>query len=398
MAILRDICVAWLLCCCSQVAQAQEIYTPPPSEHITTLPFVLVAESVVLVKATMPDYADTLNFVLDTGSSGISLDSATAELLGLVATASNVNIRGIAGIRPAYFLYDQQLKLGSELIDGLDFHINDYEFLSYVYGERIDGVIGYALFSRYIVKLDYDSLTMELHSLGTIRYPRGGHLLRPFIRTLPVQAAQVRDNRRVNSRFLFDIGAGLPLILTEDFVKDSLVVRSRRKRFPLDAHGVGGKLSMELTLVRNFRLGPYRFRKVPTMVFDDEFNVTSYPYLGGMIGNQILKRFNVVFNYPMREIYIKPNGFFREPFSYTYSGMELYAVGGQIIVGSVVVGSPADIAGVREGDVVIAIDNNLSQDFAQYRRLLLNAVRRVSMIVRRDNTLETLTIRLQRLK
>lgn len=398
MKTLRYVYSIMLLCCGLPVAQAQEIYTPPPSEHVTTVPFVLAAESVVLVRGVMPDYSDTLTFVLDTGSSGISLDSTVAQQLGLVPVPSDISIRGVAGIRQAFFLYNRQLKLGGALIDSLDFHINDYQFLSYVYGERIDGVIGYALFSRYIVKVNYDSLTMELHTLGSMKYPRGGHLLRPFIRTLPVHMAQINDSRRVNSRFLLDVGAGLPLILTQDFDEDSAVIRSRRKRFPLDAYGVGGKLTMDLTLVRTFRLGPYRFRRVPVLVFDDVYNVTSYPYLGGLIGNQILKRFNAIFNYAKREIHIKPNSLFREPFSYWYSGLELYAIDGKIIIGSVVKGSPADLAGAREGDVVLSVGNDLSQDFNQYRRMLMYSGRRVPMIVRRGDALETFTIRVQRIK
>lgn len=389
--------ILWCLGCW-QATKAQEIYDDPPSEYVTTVPFVLAAESVVLIKGTISGYTDTLTFVLDTGSSGISLDSAMADYLGLEPVPSDINIRGIAGISKAHFLYDLQLKLGGELIDSLNFHINDYEFLSYVYGESIHGVIGYGLFSRYIVKLNYDTLQMELHTPGAFRYPRGGHLLRPFINTLPVQRAQVKDSRTINSRFLFDVGAGVPLILTEDFVEDSSLLRTRRKRFPLDAYGIGGKFSMDLTLTARFKLGPYRFAKVPTMVFDDQFNVTSYPHLGGIVGNQILKRFNTIFNYPKREIYIKPNSLFREPFSYSYSGLELYGVEGQVVVGSVVKGSPADIAGAQEGDVVISVDRNLSQNLVQYKRLLMYSKKRVSMIVRRNDSLETFIIRLQRLK
>ncbi len=398
MTTLRFIYAMLMLCACPTGVRAQEIFTPPPAQHVTTVPFRFVAESVVLVKGLLLGHTDTLSFVLDTGSSGISLDSTVASHLGLVPEPSEISIRGIAGIRKAFFLYNQQLQLGEELIDSLNFHINDYEFLSYVYGERIDGVIGYGLFSRYIVKVNYDSMTMELHTIGTLRYPRGGHLLRPFIRTLPVHTAQLRDNRPISARFLFDVGAGLPLILTEDFVADSAVLRRGRKRFPIHAHGVGGRLHMDLTLVRNFKIGPYRFRKVPAMLFDDEFNVTSYPYLGGLIGNQILKRFNLVLNYPAREIHLQPNSLFREPFSYIYSGLELYAIDGSIAVGSVVKGSPADIAGLREGDIVIAVDNNVSQDFAEYKRLLMYGRRRVPMIVSRNGVLESLTIKLQRLR
>ena len=374
--------------------QAQEEYIPPPSELLTVVPFSLAAESVILIKGVLLGYPDTLIFILDTGSSGISLDSTTASSLNLVAEASDINIRGIAGVRKAEFLYNKKLRLNELVIDSLNFHINDYEFLSYVYGTRIDGVIGYSLLSRYILKVDYDVHEIEICSQGPIKYPRGGHLLRPFIRTLPVQSASIKDHRKITSRFLFDIGAGLSLVLSEDFEQDSAVVRKTRKRFPVQAHGVGGKLTMEMTLVKDFRLGPYRFRKVPTMVFEDEFNVTSYPYLGGIIGNQILKRFNLIINYQRREIHLKPNTLYREPFEYSYSGMELYYIDGRIVIGSVVDGSPADSAGLEEGDIVIAIDNKANQDFTQYKKALMSARKQVKLIVRRDDDLIEIRLKL----
>jgi len=184
------------------------------------------------------------------------------------------------------------------------------------------------------------------------------------------------------------------LVLSQDFEQDSIVLRKKRKRFPIQAHGVGGKLTMDMTLVREFRLGPYRFRKVPTMVFDDEFNVTSYPYLGGLIGNQILKRFNVIFNYQQREIYLKPNTLYRDPFEYSYSGMELYYVNNATVIGSIVKDSPADLAGLEEGDVLIAINNNASQDFVQYKKALMSARKRVRLIIRRDKELIEISLKL----
>ncbi|MGK6350501.1 aspartyl protease family protein [Parapedobacter sp. DT-150] len=375
----------------------QEEYILPPSKPLTVVPFSLAAESVILIKGILVGHPDTLIFILDTGSSGISLDSTTASLLNLVPTASDINIRGIAGVRKAEFLYDRKLKLNDLIIDSLDFHINDYEFLSYVYGTQIDGVIGYSLFSRYILKVDYDVGEIVICSQGTLKYPRGGYLLRPFIRTLPVQSARIRDHRKITSRFLFDIGAGLSLVLSQEFEQDSAVIRKKRKRFPIEAHGVGGKLAMEMTLVKDFRLGPYRFRKVPTMVFEDEFNVTSYPYLGGLIGNQILKRFNVIFNYARREIYLKPNTLYREPFQYSYSGLELYYINGTIVIGSIVKGSPADIAGLKAGDVVLAIGNNANQDFVQYKKALTAAKKRLKLIIRRDEELIEMHLKLQSL-
>ncbi len=381
-----------------KTAWAQEEYISPPSKTLTVVPFSLAAESIVLVRGILIGHADTLTFILDTGSSGISLDSTTASSLNLVPEESDINIRGIAGVKKALFLYNQSLKLNELVIDSLNFHINDYEFLSYVYGTQIDGVIGYSLFSRYILKIDYDVREIEICSQGPIKYPRGGHLLRPFIRTLPVQSARIRDHRRVTSRFLFDIGAGLSLVLSQEFEQDSSLIRKKRKRFPVQAHGVGGKLTMDMTLVKDFRLGPYRFRKVPTMIFEDEYNITSYPYLGGLIGNQILKRFNVILNYDRREIYLKPNTLYREPFEYSYSGMELYYIDKVIVIGSIVKDSPADVAGFKEGDVVVAIDNNAGQDFVQYKKALMTAKKQIKLIIRRDAELMEIRLKLLRLR
>src|SRR5690606_21515755 len=147
--------------------------------------------------------------------------------------------------------YHKQLQLNDLIVDSLNFHINNYEFLSYVYAVPIDGVIGYSLLSRYILKVNYDDYEIAICSQGPIKYPRGGCRWRPFIRTLPMQAAQVKDHRKVRYRFLFDIGAGLSLVLSRDFEADSAVVRKKRKRFPIEAHGVGGKLDMEMTIVKD---------------------------------------------------------------------------------------------------------------------------------------------------
>src|SRR5258706_4522179 len=83
---------------------------------------------------------------------------------------------------------------------------------------------------------------------------------------------------------------------------------------------------MSLTVIKEFKFGPYRFRNVPTYIFEDIYNVTSYPYLGGLIGNDILRRFNAIINYDKRDIYLIPNSHYREPFDYSSSGIDLFDV------------------------------------------------------------------------
>src|SRR5689334_18409107 len=144
-----------------------------PSRSLTSIPFLQLTGGIIIVQARFDNFPDTLNFVLDTGSSGISIDSSTAEYLGLKPTPTERTIRGVAGIRKVSFLYNRKLHFPGLTIDSLNFHINDYAILTSVYGERIDGIIGYAVFNRYILKVDYDSMKVNFCSNGTIRYPRG---------------------------------------------------------------------------------------------------------------------------------------------------------------------------------------------------------------------------------
>lgn len=338
--------------------RAQEEFIEPPSREITKIPFTQLTGGIVILQAKLGNFPDTLNFVLDTGSSGISLDSSTADYLGLKPVPTERTIRGIAGIRKVSFLYNQQLKFPGLTIDSLNFHINDYAILTAVYGERIDGIIGYSVLNRYIVKLNYDSLQLSFCTKGTIRYPRGGYLLKPSINQLVAQTMRVKDEKTINSRFLYDMGAGVCMLLTRDFIADSNFLDKKRKRWIKEGEGLGGKIDMELTVMKEVKLGPYRFRSVPVYIFDDENNVTSYPYMGGLIGNDILRRFNVILNYARGDIYLQPNSHYSDLFDYSYSGIELYFIEGLIIVGDVAKGSPAEAAGMKEGDEVMAINKN----------------------------------------
>ncbi|MEO8404551.1 MAG: aspartyl protease family protein [Chitinophagaceae bacterium] len=376
-------------------AGAQEEFIEPNSQLLSKFPFLQLTGGVVILRAQLDDFPDTLNFILDSGSSGISLDSLTVDYFKLHPEPSNKTIRGIAGIKKVGFLYNRKLKFPGLTVDSLDFHVNDYSILTSVYGERIDGIIGYSLLSRYIIKLDYDSLLMEICSQGTMRYPRGGFLLKPYISTLPVHPARIRDENTFTTRFLHDIGAGVCLMLSKEFIEDSAILRKGRKMWPKEGEGVGGSINMNVTVVKELKMGPYRFRNVPTYIFDDAYNVTSYPYLGGLIGNDILRRFNAIFNYAKRDIYLVPNTHYRDPFDYSYTGIELYLIDGQIMVGSIAKGSPGEIAGLNEGDVIIAVNNNFTQNFNVYKTSLQSINERVKLVVRRNGELIQLQLRVK---
>jgi hypothetical protein len=376
-------------------AQAQEEFVPPPARFLTSFSFRQFTGGVVVLRGLVGNYPDTLNFILDTGSGGISLDSATCERLKIKSVPSDRTIRGIAGVRNVRFVYNEKLHLPGLTLDSMNFHINDYEILTSAYGEQIDGIIGYSFLSRYIVKINYDSSRIQVYSKGWMKYPRGGFLLRPILATLPIQVARLEDNRDVSSRFYFDTGAGLCLLLSAEFVGDSAVLNPRRKPVMTQGEGLGGKMEMQLTTIKEFRLGPYRFKKVPTYIFDDAYNVTAYPYLGGLIGNDILRRFNIILNYDRRDIYLVPNTHFREPFDYSYTGLGIYKIDSEVVVVDIMKGSPAEKAGFEPGDIILAVNNNFSGNVQQYKNMMQVTGEKLKILVHRETGPVLLTLKVK---
>jgi len=373
---------------------AQEIYTPrPQASFVTKFPFKQYSGGVMVVMATLNDIPDTLNFILDTGSGGISLDSATCVQHNLVPKASDTLVTGMGSSRKARFLYKQTLHFPGLSIPDLDFHVNDYDILTSVYGEKIDGIIGYSFFRQFIVKIDFDTLELQVYKPGEIKYPRQGSLLRPAFTALPIQNATVKDARKIDFPFYFDTGAGLCFLMSEDFAKDSAILSKKRKLVRTQAEGMGGKLQMDITVVKTLQVGNYKFRNVPTYIFRDYYNVTSYPFVGGLIGNDLLRRFNLIINYPQREIHLQPNTHYLDPFDYAYTGMATYFSDGKIFVEDIVPGSPADKAGLKPDDILISVGNNFSNNIMQYKTILQNSTEKLTLIIRRDGEMKQLYIK-----
>src|ERR1700689_5435195 len=75
-------------------AKAQEEFIAPPSQLLTSFPFTILNGGIITVKARLDDYPDTLTFIFDTGSGGISLDSSTCIKMHILTELSDRTIRG----------------------------------------------------------------------------------------------------------------------------------------------------------------------------------------------------------------------------------------------------------------------------------------------------------------
>src|SRR5438270_4785799 len=63
-----------------------------PSHFLTRFSFVQFTGGVIVLQARLDDFPDTLNFILDSGSGGISLDSMTSAYFNLKGVPSDKTI------------------------------------------------------------------------------------------------------------------------------------------------------------------------------------------------------------------------------------------------------------------------------------------------------------------
>jgi Aspartyl protease/PDZ domain len=365
------------------------------SQKITTIPFEQLYGGVILLKAQVGDKKDTLNFIFDTGSSHISLDSATAAYLNLPVEQTQNMVSGIGGTRKVKQAKGLDFKVGDLTVPKLDFNINDYQILSESSGMQIDGIVGYAFISRYILAVNFDSSFIQVYPRGEYKYPKKGYLWKYRLDNIPNTNFDLKDNRRINISNYIDCGAGLGLLISQQFVNDSSIFSRNKKILETQIEGVGGKTSTKITTMKELKFGPYKFRNVPTYVYDDVYDVLKYPGNAGLVGNDILRRFNWVLNYAKREMHLTPNSALNESFDYSYTGLTIYLIDGVLKITDIVPKSTGEKAGLKVDDVLISIDNNIVTTVKQAKDLLQAENRTVKVIVMRNGKATELNLKIQ---
>ena len=261
------------------------------------IPFKSYKGGIIVIEATIDTISQPLNFILDTGSSGISLDSATCREFNIPTRVTDTIVSGIAGTRKVSYVFNQKLKTGNLVTDSMNFYVNDYGILTSAYGEKIDGIIGYSFLSRYIVEINFDSLFIKIYTPGKFKYDEAGTILKPNFNRLVTTKLEIKDKEKTEENLYFDTGAGLCLLLTERFVKDKNFLFYRRRPVTTQVQGLGGKRSMRITVIKRLKIGPYYFKNVPTNLYEDYDNAIFSSYTVGLLGNDIMRRFNMVLNY-----------------------------------------------------------------------------------------------------
>lgn len=351
---------------------------------LQTITFKEYTGGIMIIQARVDTISQPLNFILDTGSSGISLDSATCSEFNIPTQITDTSVSGIAGTKKVSYAFNKKFIVGNLVTDSMNFYINDYSILTSVYGEKIDGIVGYSFLKKYIFKIDFDSFKLEIYSLGKIKYTDGSTTLRPSINRLVTTTLDIKEKKNFTEDFYFDTGAGISLLLTEEFVKSNKFLLKRRRQVTMQVQGLGGKKEMGLTVIKRVKIGPYVFRNVPTSIYTESETAVFINPVVGLIGNELLRRFNMVINYAAGEINIKPNISYYDNFDYAYTGLSLYSDGQKIFIDDIIPNSPADKCGLKNGDIVLGVSFSFNGNIQTYEKLLQKARESVKILVSRN--------------
>jgi len=317
----------------------------------TTVPFELLANH-VYVQASLD--GRTLRFLLDTGGVNL-LTSAAAARLGLESRGEMHGQGAGEGSVSVGLVKIASLTLGDVELSDQTFYVVPLGHVAGEHGAAFDGLLGFEVFSRFVVTLDYAGRQLTLTEPGSFNYSgAGARIPLRFADRIPVIEAAIDG---IDGSFSIDTGARNSLTLTSPFVaQHDLIARYEAGRERVVGWGVGGPVVAHVARARELAIGAVHVEWPVTELYTGERGHFASTELAGNIGGGILRRFTAIFAYGRRELILEPNAEFSRPDLMDRSGMMLKRDAKGPIVADVGAETPAQRAGLRAGDRLIGLD------------------------------------------
>lgn len=332
-----------------------------------TMPFELINNHIYL-EANID--GQPVRLLFDTGGINLLTPQAVAKL-GL-SSEGKMAARGVGEQQvDVGFARAKSLRLGTLQLDDPLFYVMDLGDLPAVEGIEFDGLVGYEIFHRLAVSIDYASRMLTMTQFDHYTAPSGATMV-PFVLggRIPVVDGDI-DGRA--AKLSIDTGSRASLSFHSPFVREHGLVDHYGARFEtVTGWGVGGPLSSWPVRVGQVRLGSAGVRDVVADLATVETGAFANPDISANVGSGLLRRFVVDFDYRARRMYLVPGRDHDAPDHYDRAGLWLMRDGDVLRVGAVTVDGPAAAAGLRDDDRITAIDGvpASSKSLAEWRAWL----------------------------
>ena len=309
-----------------------------------------------------------LKFIVDTGvRTSILTQKSFTDILNL-PYARKYTIAGPGGEKlvDAYITNNVTLQLPGVIGRGHAMLVleQDYLELRNYLGTDVHGILGYELFSRFLIEINYERKIMKLMQPKKFKVKRKFQVLpiriedtKPYL-TTPIV---LQNGTQLTAKLLVDSGASHGLML--DQTSDDRITVPDTYVSSVLGRGLGGEIRGKVGRIKTLHLGDFKLHD-PIVNFPDPHSYfdtlkTGMGPRNGSIGGEVLSRFTVIFNFPKEEIYLKKNHAFKKAFHYNLSGINLRAKGSRLDVYEVTdvrAQSAAAKAGIQQGDIIVSVN------------------------------------------
>ncbi|MCK8521852.1 aspartyl protease family protein [Aquimarina sp. D1M17] len=341
-----------------------------------------------------------LSFILDTGVGSTIIFSVENKNSLELKNASKIYLKGLGDGQPVEAIKSlkNELKIGDAISSShkvflvLDESIN----FSPRMGFPIHGIIGYDLFKDLIVDINYSKKIIKINNPKTYTYKKCKNCYQANIdlrdqNKRPFLTAKYKSpTGLIDIDLLVDSGSGSSMWLFENENKGIQVTKDSFRDFL--GKGFNGDIYGQRTKIDELHIGNFVMKDVTTSFPDKQYiQGISLDKRQGSLGGSILKRFNIIVDYPNKKMSFKKNGYFGKPFHYNMSGITLQHVGFMVAknytekdrvylginkvvskktlqlsnnfvlqpkyeISDVRPGSPAEEAGLQKGDIIMEVN------------------------------------------
>ncbi len=372
--LLRGFLISLGLVGLMEICQAQILgFSLPPGKTKVQFP-IEVYNNLVVVPMILNNQLP-LKFILDTGvRTSILTERAYSDILNLPYSRKYM-IAGPGGEKMVTAYVTNNVSLDMPGVQGRGHAMlvldEDYLELRNYLGTDVHGILGYELFSRFIIEVDYERKTL------TLMLPSRFKEKRKF-EWLPIQVEdtkpyvtvnlQMNDSTSLSAKLLVDSGASHGIFLETS--SNSKIKIPEKNVTSIIGRGLGGIINGQIGKIKSLHLGNYEIPNVITNFPDpnaymDTLKTSRSVFRNGSIGGEILSRFTVIYNFPGEKIYLKKNANYKKEFYFNLSGLTLRAKGARLKnfeITDIRENSPSKRAEIKVGDRVISINGVSASD------------------------------------
>lgn len=275
-----------------------------------SIPFELEKDGRVYVKGAV-NGSQPFRFMLDTGATDLIINPESTKGKVDMTFDAKVTNTGTTGVSEVKKSSSNTFCLGNQTFKGAP-------FLSISYAPELwDGVIGLWFIRQQVTEINYDQRKINLYEHGSYAPPANAIKLKvEYVLDLPVVPVQVTVNGKTHSlRLEVDTGSDRVLDLNTPFVQKHGLEGTQE---PFSISYVSGSEKevgiLKNVIFENIKIGAYCLPRIPGAFSTLKQGIQSSAEMDGVMGNNLLKRFNLVCDLKEGYIYLIPNDLLYTPF------------------------------------------------------------------------------------